>query len=481
MPSDRPVPSRRTPLARARHAWSAAWDEPPPADPPVRVWRDSALVGVLVPALVIEGLLRPELPWRWLQVAAALVLVPTLLWRRTHPLFPVVATTVVSTALMLVMGNDGDLITAVYGAVLVYALFRWGSGRQALIGAGLLVGGLGLTWALGHATSADTIGGASVVAMLAATGLAVRFRSTARERALTQARAQERERIARDMHDVVGHHVSGIAVRAQAGLAQAEALRRGLGGEHGRDDGGTGDDGDGGDRLASLDDDPLVAALRVIEAEARNTLVEMRALVRTLREDEQGPDGAARVRVFISPASAAARNIASGGTSADDGIGNGTGELGPRAADVVRLAAGPPSPVIVTVRGEVGSVRDDVGAAAYRIAQESVTNARRHARGLTRIDVGLTVAGGALRLRVCDDGEPLTEPFVPGNGIAGMRARAQELDGDLTVGPELPEQLGQSGRRGLAEQPVQPDLVERPDVAGGWVVEAALPLAGRRP
>jgi signal transduction histidine kinase len=134
--------------------------------------------------------------------------------------------------------------------------------------------------------------------------------------------------------------------------------------------------------------------------------------------------------------------------------------------------------VIVTVQGEVGSVRADVGAAAYRIAQESVTNARRHARGVTRIDVGLTVGGGALRLRVCDDGEPLTEPFVPGNGIAGMLVRAQELGGDLTVGPEPPEQ---PGRPGLAEQPEHPDPVERPDVAGGWVVRAALPLAGRHP
>jgi signal transduction histidine kinase len=421
----------------------SVWDEPPPPDPPARVWRDWALVGVVVPALVIEGLVRPDMPWRWLQVAAALVLVPTLLWRRTHPLLPVVATTVVSTALTLVMGSAGDLITAVYGAVLVYAVFRWGSGRQAVVGAGLLLAALGLTWALGNATGADTLGGASVVAMLGASGLAVRFRSSARQRALAQARAQERERIARDMHDIVGHHVSGIAVRAQAGLAQVEARR-------GRPDGaGAGDVADFGD-----DGDPLEAALRVIEGEAKETLVEMRALVRTLREDEQTADGSARAQVPTAPAGLGTSNSASTDTASTDTASTSTVEPGPRAADVVRLAAGPPSPVIVTVQGEVDGVRPDVGAAAYRIAQESVTNARRHARGRTRVEVALTVEAGAVRLRVSDDGEPPTSPFAPGNGIAGMRARARELGGDVTAGPAP---------------------------SGGWVVEAVLPLTGGHP
>ncbi|WP_345375697.1 sensor histidine kinase [Promicromonospora umidemergens] len=440
--------TRRTPFARARRAWSAVWDEPPPADPPLRVWRDWALVGALVPAVVIEGMVRPDLPGRWLQVAAALLLIPTLLWRRTHPLLPVVATTVVTTVVMLVMGRTGDLVTAVFGVVLIYALFRWGSGRNIVVGAGLLAVALGLPWALGHDTGGDALGGASVVAALGATGLAVRFRAAARQRALAQARSQERERIARDMHDVVGHHVSGIAVRAQAGLAQAAARR-------GRSDGG-----DGGD--------PLEAALRVIETEAKDTLVEMRALVRTLREDEPGADGPVTPDPVtpdpvtpdpVTPDPVTPDPVTPDPVTPDpvtpDPVtpGNRPVEHGPQAADVVRLAAGPPSPVIVTVRGEVGGVRADVGAAAYRIAQESVTNARRHAPGRTRVEVALTVGAEVLRLRVWDDGGPPSSPFAPGNGIAGMQVRARELGGDVTAGPEP---------------------------AGGWAVAAVLPLTGGR-
>lgn len=407
-----------------RSAVRSVGDEPRPADPPARVWRDWVLVAGLVPAVVIEGAVRPDLPGRWVQVAAALVLVPALLWRRTHPLAPVVAMTVVTTATMLVLGRAGDLVTAVFGVVLIYALFRWGSGREVVIGAGLLGGALGLVRVLGHASVGDTVGGTVVVALVGVTGLAVRFRASARQRALAQARAQERERIARDMHDVVGHHVSGVAVRAQAGLAQAAALRGRPGGAD--------------------PSEPLEAALRVIEAEAKDTLAEMRALVRTLREEETAEPA-------TSPA---VPGSGTDGSGTDGPVADGPVADGPGVADVVRLAAGPPSPVFVTVSGEVSSVGGQVGAAAYRIAQESVTNARRHARGARRIDVGLTLDAGALRLRVRDDGEPQAAPAVPGNGIAGMRARARELGGDVDAGP---------GRD------------------GGWTVEAVLPTAGGRP
>src|SRR6185369_16284823 len=59
------------------------WSRPVP---PARVWRDWVLVGVLVPVALLEGLLRPDLPWRPVALALGIGLVPTLLWRRTRPL-----------------------------------------------------------------------------------------------------------------------------------------------------------------------------------------------------------------------------------------------------------------------------------------------------------------------------------------------------------------------------------------------------------
>src|SRR5689334_24895940 len=96
------------------------------------------------------------------------------------------------------------------------------------------------------------------VAMIAAFALATTFRYRARllDRRLGEAKLRERERLARDLHDTVAHHVSAMAIRAQAGLAMA------------------------------ADPPRLVEALQVIEAEASQALAEMRSMVRVLRQHE---------------------------------------------------------------------------------------------------------------------------------------------------------------------------------------------------
>ena len=89
-------------------------------------------------------------------------------------------------------------------------------------------------------------------------------------------------------------------------------------------------------------------------------------------------------------------------------------------------------------------------AAVYRIAQEALTNALRHARSATHVAIDLSRAGDSVRLRVTDDG--LTHPgsvAPPGFGLTGMAERAQLLGGSLQAGP-APH--------------------------GGWVVEAVLPV-----
>ncbi|MEV6816957.1 histidine kinase [Micromonospora sp. NPDC051296] len=368
------------------------WDEPRPPGAPRRVWRDWLLVAVLVPAALLEGLLRADLPWRAVTVVVTVGLVPTLLWRRTRPLLMVVIAFGTCALVPLLTDRDAlDLNVLVYVPLLAYALFRWGSGREVVTGAAIIVGKLCLAVALGQLGLADTVAGFAFLFAIMALGAALRYRAGARQRELDRVKLLERERLARDLHDTVAHHVSAMAVRAQAGLA-----------------------------LAATRPDAATDALRVIEAEASRALTEMRGIVRVLREDNP-------------PALAPT----------------------PQVTDLDRLAdeSGGEPAVDVEIVGDAGALAPSVGSAIYRLAQESVTNARRHARHATRIQVRVVVDDTTVRLRVTDDGEPsaVRPARSTGYGLVGMTERAGLLGGTCEAGPG-PEQ--------------------------GWVVTAVLPRAG---
>ncbi len=304
----------------------ATWGEPRPADPPARVWRDWVIVAVLLPAVVLEGVLRPELPWRAVSLTVTVALVPTVLWRRTSPLLMVAIAFIGSGLATLFTGGDpADTHTLVFLLLLPYALFRWGSGREAVIGLAIMFGKVFLSVLSDDFSLGDAVAGVAVLSAAMALGAAVRYRSGARARELDQVTLLERERLARDLHDTVAHHVSAIAIRAQAGLA-----------------------------TAGTQPDAATDALRVIEAEASRTLAEMRSMVRMLRRSQPAE---------LAPS--------------------------PRVTDLEQLAgrgrAGPS--VDVQILGDLDDLPPSVGAAIYRLAQESVTNARRHARHATRIEV----------------------------------------------------------------------------------------------
>ncbi|MEU4387779.1 sensor histidine kinase [Promicromonospora sp. NPDC023805] len=377
----------------------SVWDEPRPADPPVRVWRDWVLVAIVVAGAMIEVVTRPDVQGRWLELATVVVLAPTLLWRRTHPLTTVVVAFVASTAPALVLGRDLAFASNVFMLVLAYALFRWGTGRAMVLGAVVILAKMGTNAALGFLTLADVGVGCLILGSTFALGLALRYRSGARRREREQVVLLERERLARDLHDVVGHHISAVAVRAQAGLA-----------------------------VSQTDPGAAVDALRVIEEQASRALAEMRTLVRVLRSDElrPGEDGGDRAHEADELAP------------------------GPTLADVERLADATVPRVEVDLEGDSTRVSAAVGGAVQRIAQESVTNARRHARGATRIAVRVTVGETSVRLRVSDDGGAPDAPGDGGYGLAGMRERAALLGGTLDAGPD----------------------------AAGWTVEAMLPFSG---
>ncbi|MEW9550431.1 sensor histidine kinase [Nonomuraea sp. NPDC050783] len=369
------------------------WNEPRPAGAPRRVWRDWALVGVLVPAAILEGVLRPDLPWRGLSVAVTAGLVPLLLWRRTRPLLVLAVAFVANAVVSLVAGGHNvETYTLAYLLILVYALFRWGSGREAVTGAALMLGAAGLSAAQGRLAAADTVGALAVMAAALGLGGALRYRAGARLRELDQVKLLERAQLARELHDLVAHHVSAMAIRAQAGLAAAAAERP----------------------------DAAAEALRVIEAEASRTLAEMRSMVHVLRRNEPAE---------LTP--------------------------GKHLADLAELAGrakvGPA--VDVEISGDVAQVPPSVGAAIYRIAQESVTNARRHARHATRIEVRVSADDTAVRLRVSDDGDGVGPRQISsaGYGLIGMIERAGLLGGTCEAGPN-------PGR--------------------GWTVTAVLPRTG---
>ncbi len=384
----------RPTLPFVRTALLSFWNEPPVADPPRRVWRDWALVALLVPAAVLEVILREDVTYRWVSFVVCLAGMPFLLVRRTHPLLAVAVTfgaTIVIDIPWLLTGFDGfapGLYTSAYVVVLAYALFRWGSGREALIGFGIILTAALISLVFDFSTLSESITGFTLFLLIIAAGAVMRYRTRARVSKRDEMRAREREGLARDLHDTVAHHVSAIAIRAQAGLA-----------------------------VAGTDPAAATEALRVIDAEASRTLAEMRTIVCGLRDEEP---------LEFAPL--------------------------PGIADVHGLAQTAPGevPVRISVEGDSRRVPAPVAAAAYRLVQESLTNARRHARRASQIDVRVRTGDDAVTVEVTDDGDASVRHGA-GYGIVGMMERAEALGGTCVVGPRADR---------------------------GWAVIAVLPLKG---
>jgi len=377
------------------NALRSLWAEPRAADVPERVSRDWVLVAALMVTALLEGVFRDNVAWRPLVTFVTVGLAPVLLWRRTHPLVCVVVGFGTGMALGLASQLAGipgvGLNTMTYVLVLVYALVRWGSGRQIMIGLAVVLVAAVISIATDYTGPAELFGGFGVLVAAAAGGAAFRYRAESWRRALDQVRNQERVGLARELHDVVAHHVSAIAVQAQAGRTLAEQRSE-----------------------AALE------ALVVIEGEASRTLAEMRAMVRVLR-DGQPPQYAPQ----------------------------------PGVADLASLARRDPAPVVdVELPEELDALPLQVDAAVYRLAQEALTNALRHAHNASRVKIRVSESAGRLRLRVIDDGQAdPARPATHGFGLLGMTERVQLLGGTLRAGPTTD---------------------------GGWAVEAELPTDVRR-
>lgn len=325
---------------------------------------------VVVATTTIEGLVRDDLQSRWLQVAVVVGLAPLLLWRRSRPLLVVVIAFVACGLAPLVIGDDLQLNAVVFVLLLGYAVLRWGSGREAVLGAAVIAAKIAASGLAGYLARGDVLAGFVVMGLVAALAFALRSRAASRARELEQVTLLERERLARDLHDTVAHHVSAMVIRAQAGLATV------------------------GTRPEAATD-----ALRVIEAEASRALHEMRTMVHALRLDS--PDFAPAPRI---------RDI----------------------AGFEHAGAGPT--VQVELAGELDNLPSTVDTAVFRMAQESITNARRHARHASRVTVRVAVCDASVRLQVDDDGD-VPAPPGRGFGLVGMAERAALLGGVCEAGP----------------------------------------------
>jgi signal transduction histidine kinase len=235
-------------------------------------------------------------------------------------------------------------------------------------------------------------------------GIAVRARREARTRTaagealadtmLAHTARGERARIARELHDVVAHHISMVAVQAETARLTTPGLPAA-----------------GAHRFAEIGDT------------ARAGLTEMRRLLGVLREDAED----------------------AGAIVADRHPLPGLPQLA-ELVDAARDASG--AGIRLIVSGPVTEFDPGVELAAYRIVQEALTNARRHAPSAA-VDVELRYADDALRLRVRDNGPgpdgspetPGTESYTPadlaggGHGLLGMRERTLAVGGTLRTGP----------------------------------------------
>lgn len=349
----------------------------------------------LVVTAILEGTLRSDVLLPGLAVATSIVLSFGLLWRRSHPLTVVAVTfgeIAISSIIVLATGSGTfGLGTMAFILLLPYALHRWGSGREIVIGLAIILTG----YATAIAADWNGFGEAAAALVFALSpaliGATVRYRSYAKSRDRAAAVLTEREQLARELHDTVAHHVSAIAIQAQAGRT-----------------------------LSDSDPGAPLRSLRVIEEEASKTLAEMRVMVGALRQGEE-PE--------LAPV--------------------------PGLAEISRLATGSDeSPkIVVEVNGDVEAISPAVDAALYRLAQESTTNARRHARNATTVVVSVAGNDDEVQITVTDDGDPTTAGArpEPGFGLIGMSERAKLVGGRLEAGP-----------------------VE----AGGWAVRAWLPKSG---
>ncbi len=230
----------------------------------------------------------------------------------------------------------------------------------------------------------------AVTAIAAAVGASLRATDSSHHATVTAVRRAEREEVARELHDVVAHHVTGMVVLSQAARSMAASRSR-------------------QGSVRKLDD-----ALGAVERAGGEAMISLRSMVSVLRQP--------------------------------DGVGGAQKEPVPTLEDLEDLVsrfrfASTTTNVEVVLAPAARTLRPQVQAALHRVVQESLTNASRYAAGARSVSVELTCGAGRAVLRVADSGGSRDQsfggrdgaPWGGGSGIVGMRERVATLGGVLTA------------------------------------------------
>jgi signal transduction histidine kinase len=337
--------------------------------------------------------------------AAGLVLTLSLGWRRRAPLAVLVVAIGASVAANVIAPLDAATTPALALVVVAYSVGAHTVGLRSWIGA-TGVGALIAANVAGQLSAGDLALIAMILGGAWVAGRALRYRRE-RERVLERltvdlerereekaraAAAEERVRIARELHDVVAHAISVIVLQAR-----------------------------GGRRSLETDPEETRQALDTIEATGTEALAEMRRLLGMLRKDDE--------EIALAP-QPSIRHLDS-------------------LASQVREAG---LPVELSVEGEPVELPPGVDVSAYRIVQEALTNALKHA-GPATARVVVRYGNHDLELEIADTGVGMHSGGEGGHGLAGMRERVSLYGGNIDAGP----------RDG-----------------GGFAVRARLPLASER-
>ncbi|MFI7490142.1 sensor histidine kinase [Micromonospora echinaurantiaca] len=396
---------------------------------PLRSVAFDAFVSAVVALLAVAGVVAQPGGWQATLTGAAMAV--ALLFRRSHP--SAVTAVVAALALLQVVAGWGPLPYDIAVLIALYSVVKYADRLRDGILAGIVAAVGVLLAALqndqqtdgGVAWWATAIYFGLVTGAVWLVGLNVRTRRlyvlSLEERAATLERereaearaavAGERTRIARELHDVVAHSMAVMIVQA-----------------------------DGARYMLDRDPETARAAVKVVADTGRQALEEMRRLVGVLREEDR-PEAAAEPGAAAEPDGA--------GVAADPEHRRLALTELPALLDRFRAAG---LRVRYAVTGEPAPLPPGLELTVYRVVQEGLTNALKHAGVGAAVEVTLAHEAGAVLVAVVDDGRGRTVVGPApsgGHGLVGMRERVAVYDGSLTAGPRL---------------------------AGGWQVRARLPL-----